>query len=324
MRVWVLVALLLVVSVHAEFEAVQPPALPSGDDVVLTLELYDENNQPLRNTHARIELSNPETELTTLKYVKDGTLTLNLARSQWDLRILVDDISTPGKDYYYTTTITLKTARLEQIFLIPTGSIQGTIYQNDKAVPNAKVILYCTDQKHETQTDISGAFSVEWIPIGQCKITAASNERRGEALTQIEQGDLADIEINLSEGLAQQRIWLIPLSIIATLLLIGIALRTKKPKKQPEKRTQDILQTLNDREREITTYLLEHSKKSTQATLKNETGIPKTTLLRIFASLEAKHIITIEKVGKMKKITLTDWFLGKNENGPKKESFYLK
>jgi uncharacterized membrane protein len=76
-------------------------------------------------------------------------------------------------------------------------------------------------------------------------------------------------------------------------------------------RAKDILDTLNERERQIVEFLLESDNKSTQAKIRNSTGIPKTSLARIFLSLEKKKVLNIETIGKLKKINLTNWFLGK-------------
>ena len=45
----------------------------------------------------------------------------------------------------------------------------------------------------------------------------------------------------------------------------------------------------------------------------NETGIPKASLFRYIQSLERKKVIDVKKIGKVKKIKFTDWFLGKEE-----------
>ncbi|MBU0535837.1 MAG: hypothetical protein KKE20_02655 [Nanoarchaeota archaeon] len=84
-------------------------------------------------------------------------------------------------------------------------------------------------------------------------------------------------------------------------------------KEELNPRARDIMKTLNEREREIVdSLLLQKDYKSTQAKLRNDTAIPKTSLVRIFQSLESKKVITVEVIGKLKKIELTDWFLGKD------------
>ena len=75
-------------------------------------------------------------------------------------------------------------------------------------------------------------------------------------------------------------------------------------------RTEDVLKTLKAKEKEVVTFLIDNNHKSTQAKIRYSTGIPKTTLARIFISLELKNIVKIEKVGKLKNVSLTEWFIG--------------
>jgi uncharacterized membrane protein len=71
------------------------------------------------------------------------------------------------------------------------------------------------------------------------------------------------------------------------------------------------METLNEREKKVVQFLLEEKGIATQAKIRNGTAIPKTSLVRVFQSLETKKVVSIEKIGKMKKITVTDWFMGK-------------
>ncbi|MBW2983510.1 hypothetical protein KY361_00160 [Candidatus Woesearchaeota archaeon] len=85
----------------------------------------------------------------------------------------------------------------------------------------------------------------------------------------------------------------------------------KKEEIKPSKRAEDIMATLNPKEKKVTGFLLENNNESYQAKVRYATGIPRTTLARVLISLEGKKIVKIEKVGKAVKIKLTDWFLGK-------------
>ncbi|MFC1690999.1 hypothetical protein ACFL0W_02350 [Nanoarchaeota archaeon] len=91
---------------------------------------------------------------------------------------------------------------------------------------------------------------------------------------------------------------------------------SKKAKEHHEKglnpRARDIMKTLSERENKVIEHLLANNNKSTQATLRNHTGIPKTSLARIFQNLEQKNVLKVESVGKLKKVELTDWFMGKD------------
>src|SRR3989344_3081356 len=92
-------------------------------------------------------------------------------------------------------------------------------------------------------------------------------------------------------------------------IIAAAANQDKKQELNP--RARDIMATLNDKEKAIVNCLIEHEKKGSQAMLRNCTGIPKTTLVRIFKSLEDKKIINVQKIGKLNKIDLTGWFLGR-------------
>lgn len=112
---------------------------------------------------------------------------------------------------------------------------------------------------------------------------------------------------------------LIPKARFARKILRKIRRVRETPEKAAEKhvgelnpRARDIIQTLNEREKKSVEFLLsQKSHQATQAQLRNNTGIPKTSLARVFQSLEHKKVISVEKIGKMKKVTLTAWFLGK-------------
>jgi uncharacterized membrane protein len=309
------ILLILSISVFAQVpeENIAPPALPTGDEEDLTLYLYDSDTQEVvTDLHARITLEGKYNK-STLKFVEDGRLKLKIEPGSWKLTVLIDDIKTPGKDYTYRSGIRIKSAASEKVFLVPSGSVQGTVYENSQAVSDAEINLYCSssDEVISTKTDSSGAFSADWLPIGQCRITTATESERGESQVNITKGGISIVNIELSEGLSGFRIW--PYASIILVLLSIILLLLRLSKKPKISRADDIKKTLNEKESIIVNFLLSNNNKGTQATIKNETGIPKTSLLRIFQSLESRNIISIEKIGKMKKIKLTAWFLGRGK-----------
>ncbi|HII88801.1 TPA: hypothetical protein HA253_04345 [Candidatus Woesearchaeota archaeon] len=88
--------------------------------------------------------------------------------------------------------------------------------------------------------------------------------------------------------------------------------KKKEEKKEAlNPRARDIIETLNDREKNVVQFTLKEKGETTQARIRNGTGIPKTSLVRCFQALEARKVISVEKIGKMKKIRFTDWFMGK-------------
>ncbi len=75
--------------------------------------------------------------------------------------------------------------------------------------------------------------------------------------------------------------------------------------------TSIILQTLSEKEKMIVEYLISCDGTSSAATIRHACHIPRTSLLRIISGLERKKLVSVEKMGKMVKVTLTSLFLGK-------------
>ena len=68
------------------------------------------------------------------------------------------------------------------------------------------------------------------------------------------------------------------------------------------------MKTLNEKEKKVVDFLIEN-KETTQAKIYRNTGISKASLSRTTFSLENKRIIETQKIGKLKKIKLSKWFL---------------
>ena len=90
------------------------------------------------------------------------------------------------------------------------------------------------------------------------------------------------------------------------------AKQEKKQEQKASKRSEDIIKTLNPKEKEVVNYLQLNKEEINQASIRHNTGIPRTSLSRIMISLENKNIIKVRKEGKAVKVSLTDWFLEKD------------
>ncbi len=74
-----------------------------------------------------------------------------------------------------------------------------------------------------------------------------------------------------------------------------------------------VMETLTDRERTIVNALLKHNGEMTQADLRYETEIPKSSLTGILRTLERRKIINKKEWGRTNVIELSEWFLSKKE-----------
>jgi len=75
-----------------------------------------------------------------------------------------------------------------------------------------------------------------------------------------------------------------------------------------------VMDTLTERERSVLVALIKHEGKMTQADIRYETGIPKSSLTGIIISLERRNIVTKKEWGRTNVIELSERLRGENEN----------
>lgn len=78
------------------------------------------------------------------------------------------------------------------------------------------------------------------------------------------------------------------------------------------KRANDIFSTLRPNEKKIVLFVAESGMPVHLSKIHHKTGLSKGTLSRNIDSLEQKNIIQTQKEGKVRKISLSPWFLDKN------------
>ena len=270
---------------------------------------------------------------------ENGTLKLNLENETEHIEVICSLPDTPAADHYGQ----MEGRRGEEntFCLHPIATVKGVVLDNaQNVVSNAQLHFDCDDTAPET-TDDFGNFLTHVLPAGKCRIAARYKNAIGFADIETAPGEMKEVEIVLDKSIVdaseKRGVWpllggmLFVVALVITAVLLTQKVKTmekkvsheerkaesierkteEKEKKEYSKRTKDVLATLNEKEKEVIELLLESKNKATQGHIRNETGIPKTTLARMFLGLEAKNVITIEKVGKLKKVKLTPWFLGK-------------
>ena len=315
-----------------EIADITPPLIPDDKErfsLDLTLKDYNTKNI-IGDIHVninRIDLVSKK-EINTLQYVdKNGILRLMLNSGSYEITLKIDDLTTSGKDYFIEFKKEINANYEGRLYLLPIGSIRGIVYDNKKEVIKEAIVNFdCIgdygDFKNKV-TDESGSFSSYWLPAGSCKISAISDDEVGYEQITLSKGELKNIEIVLSKRLSSKNKIYFGIIIIIFLILIYFILSKKikkydiikeTPKKDASKltnRQDDIIKTLKEKENNIVDFLLKNNNESASSKIRYGLGIPKTSLSRVLLGLEFKNIIKIEKIGKLKKIKLTAWFLGK-------------
>ncbi|MFH1133196.1 MAG: hypothetical protein V1735_01765 [Nanoarchaeota archaeon] len=307
--------------------AVLPPPIPEQDQgkAQLTLMLLSIDDRPFSNAHVSVTTRLLDEEQETLHYTRNGTIILDLQPGSTHFFIGADLPVSEGADGYLATIIDVQGNMTKSLMLFPVGSVRGIVYDDSHmVVAGAEVKADCQGDYSSPQaqeTDEIGTFSFDYLPLGSCRISARSGKAVGFAKVSVQQGSLADVEIVVKGAF----VWW-PYAGMALIALLGwtlyfIGTRRVKQKRAEEKkrgpsRADDIVSTLRETEKEVVMTLLSQGNEATMSVIYHKTGIPKTSLVRALQTLEAKQIISTKKVGKMRKVTLTDWFLGKGEKKP--------
>jgi len=279
----------------------------------------------ITNAHIRVFMDNGKEKTGTLRFVgDDGRMDLQLDPGQWAITMMLDITSTAGKDYYSEMDVPINADTNMTVFLQPVGSLSGEVLDsNSNLLPGATIKFECAGDyglDSSSVTDEFGTFSAEWLPIGSCRIFALYGSKAGSATVQIVRGQLSEIRITLEQTIAkaqQDYTWLIAVAVAAVvaLFLFHARMRKKPASKeapQPVKldnRMEAMLSALDDVERKIVERLIENGGQSQQNKLGRELGLPKSSLSRAIGGLDARHLIVTEKLGRVKRVELSPWFL---------------
>jgi len=82
---------------------------------------------------------------------------------------------------------------------------------------------------------------------------------------------------------------------------------------QVTEKMEAIMSAMHPREKEILQSIVEQNGKTTQARVYHATGIPTTSLSRWMDSLERKGLVESKRLGKLRRVYLTEKFLGKKK-----------
>jgi len=146
-----------------------------------------------------------------------------------------------------------------------------------------------------------------------------------EQLEQPGQPGRGDTNINTNITVMQPLLIIVPIAVLTALLVLyfyAVKKRSARGGAEEDKAggkgagieissdMMRVMETLTERERGIVNALLKHNGEMTQADLRYETGIPKSSLTGILRNLERRNIINKKEWGRTNVIELSEWFLG--------------
>ena len=302
------------------------------------------SKEAISDVYVNIDLNG---ETTSYFLEKDQTLKLKLGSGEYHLKILINDPATKGYDYYGETLLPIENNAVKVIYLYPVGSLNGFVKDKlDTAIAEADLNFDCNkafNVNFPKNSDKFGSFSLDYVPVGNCKVYGSYKESLGIEEIEIKQGAKNFIDFKLDAVLIPPKSKNYSFFgfglLIIILLVIGVVIyyftrktKTLEKKEQKEekeikelkeeikevksfedlsKREKDIFKTLRDNEKKVVEFLIEQKEPVYFSKIHFKTGLSKGSLFRNLRSLENKNIVVTTKEGKVRKVRLSDWFLGK-------------
>ena len=222
------------------------------------------------------------------------------------LSLGVDDLGTPVLDYFSTEEFNYSSTVAYGMYVYPVGELSIEVYDvAGNLLSEIPVIVECGQITYDRVTDQLGDVRIKRVPIGLCNIEVYSGGLVGREYVEITKGNLRDIQVKISvpskdEG--SSGIFIVGLLIIS---LIGYF--TYKKFKISSKTKSAVLNTLALRDRSIVEALIKHETLGFSQ-LRELVDIPKPTLSRRLVILESKKLILVEKIGRSRRISLSEWY----------------
>lgn len=217
---------------------------------------------------------------------------------------------------------------LLSINIANSAQLIGVVIDNyDNLIVGANLDFKCDknfkDINFPNITNSYGAFELDNIPKGDCRIFATFNNKVGYLDINIKEDKMYQEEIRLNmkkidSNESNTFLIFITILIIITLLIIIFAYKKKKTRRKSIKKNkeiivtkgmQDIILTLNEVEKKVIEFLINNEGSATQSKIRKHTHIPKTSLFRWINSLENKNLVKTEDFGNMKQVSFSDFFL---------------
>ncbi len=327
------------------FLLIVPVVLAQSESANVILTFVDAiSKEPIDDVFVKTELNG---ETTSYFLEKDETLKLKLGSGEYRLKLLINNPTTKGYDYYGEAFLPVENNLIKVIYLYPVGSLNGFVKDKlDTAIAEADLNFDCSKAlsvNFSKRSDKFGSFSLDYVPVGNCKIYGSYKESLGVEEIEIKQGAKNFVEVKLDAVLIPPKSKNYSFFgfgiLIIILLIVGVlvyyftkktkTLEKKEKKEEKEikelkkeikevksledlgKREKDIFKTLRDNEKKVVEFLIEQKEPVYFSKIHFKTGLSKGSLFRNLRSLERKNIVDTFKEGKVRKVRLSDWFLGK-------------
>ena len=306
-------------------------AVEETPNVILTL-VDAISKEPLGDVFVNLKLNG---EVSHYFLEKEENLKVHLPEGEYQAQFLVNNPLTKGYDYYGEMHFSMRENLIDGVYLYPVGSLTGFVKDKlNNVIQYADLQFECNNifnQQFPVEADKFGSFSLDYVPIGHCKVYGGTGGFMGVEEIEIKHGEQVTMEIVLDQVLVSSKrpafFRLTGLVILSLLVFVMVIFYVRKKrstipkgevKEAAEKATisasglgrrgQDLYQTLSANEKRIVDFLLAEGEPVHLSKIHYKTGISKGALFRNLRSLEYKKIVETKREGRVRKVVLSPWF----------------
>ncbi|MFA6036349.1 MAG: carboxypeptidase-like regulatory domain-containing protein, partial [Candidatus Micrarchaeia archaeon] len=184
-----------------------PPSLPEGSGEQVVLDVIDaQTREAIVNATLVLEVGEGGAKKSYMLYTgEEGKVSLVMPAENVAVVGKINDPASEGSDYV-SYSMELQGAGGE-LLMWPSGSVRGVVRAaSGELVPDATVGASCASDYGEksARSDEAGAFQLQYLPVGNCKITAAKDAAVGSASVVVEKGRMGSASLQLGEKVLAQ------------------------------------------------------------------------------------------------------------------------
>lgn len=220
------------------------------------------------------------------------------------LSLGVDNLSTPALDYYAEEEIITNKTIAYGMYVYPVGSLNVEVYDGEgNLLPKVPIEIICSEKRYDLLTNSFGEVNLDRVPMGICDVRANYNGLIGKEQALIDRGSKVDSQLIISTHLREESNF----TFLGVLIIILVGYFGFKKFKRISKAKSAVISTLSPRDQSIIRALIKYEILGFSQ-LQKLTDMPKPTLSRRLVILESKKLLNVEKIGRSRRISLSDWY----------------
>lgn len=241
-----------------------PPAVPSGNELVLLYAKSMDSQQPIAGKPVQYVFTSNNNQKVFASDVSDsdGRTTVYLDKGVWQVSAGIDDPATQGKDWASYAQLNIQGYSNGSLPFIEVGSVYGEVVdENGVPVKQADLRVECVKSPFPVPelnglgslNASQGSILIQAVPTGLCRISAQSGSATGFSEIELSRGELRHVRIKLGGNsmiAIAAAVGVLALLIIITVLLAPKAVARLRAVNLAEQKAQKEARKPKPREKE--------------------------------------------------------------------------